>query len=485
MGQMASRSSCAYLFRTTAARRWLSTEAKTLPAESAAATISTPKEEGAVGGRGIANIKTAAKNKGNIIEALDKAVNKGIPIQKWRIIKPINEFRRANNYQAALQLSEWLESKTSLINDADRAVRIELLAKAKNLDSAEEYFNGLQDSEKTIRTYGALLNCYCAKKHLEKASELFEKMKEVNAISTLNYNNMISLYLQTGQPEKVVALVQEMEQNKIDRDSYTCNQLINCYGMLKDIDAAEGVLEKMKADNIKIDSFTYGNLATVFVNAGLLDKAQSVLEKMEEMKNGREEFRTLITMNAQISNLPGVYRVWESLKSAFPNPSNTSYLIMLLALSKLGDLENLEKYFREWESEYKFYDVRISNVLLESYLKRDMIGEAELLYNSVLKRGAQPSLRTLELLTSFYLKNSQFDLALKYLEMGASKAAKSKKKWVLPNETVKGFLKYFEENREADTTEKYYESLKTVSCPDSTLYDYMLSFNIIDQKAQT
>lgn len=82
------------------------------------------------------------------------------------------------------------------------------------------------------------------------------------------------------------------------------------------------------------------------------------------------------------------------------------------------------------------------------------------------------------------MKNSQIDLALKYLEMGACNAAKWKKKWVLPNETFKGFLKYFEENREADTAEKCYESLKTVSCPDSTLYDYMLSFNIIDQKAQ-
>ncbi|XP_019187761.1 PREDICTED: pentatricopeptide repeat-containing protein At4g01990, mitochondrial-like [Ipomoea nil] len=484
MGQVASRSSSAYLLRTTAARRWLSAEAKALPAESAAATISTPNEEGTVGGHGIANITTAAKNKGNIVEALDKAVNNGIPIKKWRIITPINQFRRDKNYQAALQLSEWMESKTSLINNADRAVRIELLAKSKNLDSAEEYFNGLQDSEKTTRTYGALLNCYCAKKHLEKASELFEKMKEVNAISTLNYNNMISLYLQTGQPEKVVALVQEMEENKIDRDSYTCNQLINSYGMLKDIDAAEGVLEKMKADNIKTDSFTYGNLATILFKAGLLDKAQSVLEKMEEMKNGREELRTLITLYGQISNPSGVYRVWESLKSAFPKPSNKSYLIMLLALSKLGDFENLEKYFREWESENKLYDMRISNVLLDSYLRRDMIGEAELLYNSVLKRGAQPGLRTLELLTSFYVKNSQFDLALKYLEMGASQAAKSKKKWVLPNETVEGFLKYFEENREADATEKYYESLKRVSCPDSTLYDCMLSFNIVDQKAQ-
>lgn len=299
-----------------------------------------------------------------------------------------------------IQLSEWMESKTSLTNDADRAVRIELLAKGKNLDSAEEYFNGLQDSEKTTKTYGALLSCYCVKKHLEKASELFEKIKEVNAISTLNYNNMIYLYLQTGQPEKVVALVQEMEQNKIDRDSYTYSQLINSYGMLKDIDAAEGVIEKMKADNVKIDSFTYGNLATICVNTGLLDKAQSVLEKMEEMKNGLETFRTLITLNAKISNLSGVYRVWESLLSAFPKPGNTSYLIMLLSLSKLGDLKNLEKYFHEWESNYKLYDVRIYNVLLESYLKRDMIGEAELLYNSVLKRGAQPNLRTLELLVS-------------------------------------------------------------------------------------
>ncbi|CAH9107722.1 unnamed protein product [Cuscuta europaea] len=480
---MASIPRYAYLLRAMTARRWISTEAEVLSAESAAA-IGTPKEEVAVGSRGITDFIVKAKKEGKLIEALEKAVSNGTPIQKWHIIRPINQYRSAKKYKLALQLSEWMNSKKFPANDADRAVRIELLAKAKNLDSAEEYFKLLPESEKTARTYGALLSCYCLPKHSEKACDLFEKMKEENVTSTLNYNNMMKFYLKTGLPEKVPELVKEMEENKIDLDVYTYNLLMNSYGALKDLDAAEGVLEKMTSNNIEIDSFTYGSLATLYVNAGLVEKASSVLGKIAVMKNDLEAFHTLITLNAQVSNLLGVVQAWESLKKAFPKPGNNSYLIILRTLSKLGDLENTEKCFREWESNCKYYDVRLSNVLLELYLERDLIEEAELLYKGILERGVLPSLRTLEFLTSSYTKKSHFDLALKYLDMGVSQAAKLKKKWVLPNETVKSFLKYFEENRGAETTKMFFDCLKLVRCTDATLNDSLLSFNITAQKAQ-
>ncbi|CAN4108915.1 unnamed protein product [Withania somnifera] len=355
-----------------------------------------------------------ADSEANLKDALNKLDNEGKPLRNIETIDCINHLRRTNRLHLALQLSEWMESSKIMISNGDRAIRIDLLAHTKGTNSAKKYFVSLQESEKTSKTYGALLRCYCSRKMFKKVMKLFEKTRELNFASTLNYNNVISLYLTIGQPEKVPALVQ-VEQRNIAADLYTYNQLMSSYASVKDIESVEDVLEKMEKHQVKINWFTYGNLAWIYI---------SIL---------------------------GVNRSWELLKSVFPTPSKVSYLIMLLVLSKLGDLETLDKRFIEWESGYGFHDVRISNVMIESYLNRDMIE----------KQGFEPNLRTFGAFTNFYIKNSQICLALKYLEMGASKV----------NPRKKMFLAYFENNNDPVRVEKFCEIMKKINRLDSTVFD--------------
>lgn len=474
---MVSRSSCLKLLRLTTYRRYLSTET------AAMETVSTPtitqKTRKNDGRRMLSNLMNRADSEANLKDDLDKLHNEGKPLTKLEIIDCINHLRGTNRFGLALQLSEWMESSKIMISNGDRAMRIHLLAMTEGADSAEKYFNSLQETEKTSKTYGALLSCYCRQRMSDKVSELFEKMKELNFTSTLNYNNVISLHLRNGHPEKVSALVQEMEQRNVAVDLYTYNQLMNSYASVKDIASVEHVLEKMEKHQVKFDWFTYGNLAGIYVTTGYLDKANDILQKMEKMEDMRnpEAFHTLITLYQKTSNSSGVNRSWELLKSVFSTPSKQSYLIMLLALSKLGDSETIEKRFREWKSGCKRYDIRITNVMMESYLDRNMIEEANLLYEDVLKQGVEPNLRTFDAFTNFYIKNSQIDFALKYLEMGASKVKSKKKVWFPRDETIKMFLAYLEDNNDPVSVEKFCEIMKKINRLDSTVYDSLLCAN--------
>ncbi|KAK9292809.1 hypothetical protein L1049_020789 [Liquidambar formosana] len=147
---------------------------------------------------------------------------------------------------------------------------------------------------------------------------------------------------------------------------------------------------------------------------------------------------------------------------------------MLLALSKLGDVDGLEKCFREWESGYATYDVRVSNVILESYLNKDLIEEAKLFSENMVKRGAEPNLRTLDLFMNFYLKKCQMDLALKYLETGVSKVNPKKNKWFPNEESVSMFLKYFKKEKDTEGAEKFCEIMKKIGHLDCKIYDSLL-----------
>ncbi|KAG8363907.1 hypothetical protein BUALT_Bualt19G0071300 [Buddleja alternifolia] len=454
---------------SASSQRWLCTEAV---AEEATAAVSQRKKRNLL----FNQLAKAKNSKSSVADILNKWVNEGNEVKRYEIVNLSNYFRSRKNFNAALQLYDWMESSKFEISNADQAIRIDLLSKTEGVASAENYFNTLQVSEKNIKTYGSLLSCYCKEKlFFDKALEIFEEMKALNYTSTLNYNSMLSLYYSMEQPEKVVSLVQEMEEKNITLDLYTYNILINSYAALKNLDAVEGVLEKMKSNNVQCDLFTYGNLATIYFNSGLHEKANEVLTMMEKMKNQPEKevfeaSRTLIKLYSEMNNLSGVNRAWVSLKSAIPNPSNTSYLFILLALSKLGDEEGLEKLFKEWEEGCSSYDYRLPNVLLDYYLTRDMIEEASSLYERLETKGGEPNLRTLSLFTTLCVKKCEIDLALKYLEVGLDKAEKMGQgygKWFPTDETIKLFVDYFEEKNDAERGEKFIQSMKKVNRLDS------------------
>ncbi|XP_011092153.1 pentatricopeptide repeat-containing protein At1g02370, mitochondrial-like [Sesamum indicum] len=413
-----------------------------------------------------------ANSKSTVPDILDKWVSEGKEVRRYDITDLSNYFRKHKKFQAALQLYDWMQSSKLELTDADHAIRIDLLCKTGGVASAEKYFNSLQVSDKTRKTYGALLGCYCKERVLDKALEIFEEMKVSNYMSTLNYNNLASLYYSMEQPAKVVSLVQEMEENNIAPDIYTYNLLINSYAAMKNLDAIDEVLEKMKSNNMDCNLFTYGNMATIYCNSGLHEKANAFLGLMENMKmqpddDVFEACRTRIKLYSEMNNRSGVNRTWEALKSAFPTPNNTSYLFMLLALSKLGDQENLEKLFKEWEEGCSSYDYRLPNVLLEYYINRNMIEEASSLYDSLANRGDEPNLRTLNLFAALCVKTSQIDLALKYLETGLSKAKPGKRKWFPTDETIKFFLNYFQGNNDADRAEKFIQIMKKTNRVDT------------------
>ncbi|GFP87932.1 pentatricopeptide repeat-containing protein at1g60770 [Phtheirospermum japonicum] len=410
-------------------------------------------------------INKANSDKTSVTDVLNNWVNQGNAVRKFDVLNLTKFFRTRKNFHAALKLYDWMEINKFETSNADKAVRIDLLYKIKDISSAEEYFNTLPESEKTSRTYGALLCCYCKEKVFDKAFEIFEKMKASNQITTLNYNNMLLLFYTTEKHENVFSFAQEMEDNKIELDLYTYNLLINSYAALNDLDAVEKVLEKMKSNNVEPDLFTYGNLATVYLNAGLTEKSNVFLEMMEKMeartdKKVFEACRTRIKLYSEMNNLAGVHRAWETLKSAFPSPNNTSYLFMLLALSKLGDQESLERIFKEWDENCTIYDFRVPNVVLEYYLSRGMIEKAGLLYDGSVNRGAKPNLRTLNLFVNLNLQNGDIDSAMKYLDIGLDRAKSWNSKWFPRDETVKMFVKYFEENEDPERADKFFQRMK-------------------------
>ncbi|KAG4921387.1 hypothetical protein JHK84_050261 [Glycine max] len=130
----------------------------------------------------------------------------------------------------------------------DHAIHLDLLAKARGITAAKNYFVNLPESAKNHLCHGAILNCYCKEPMIEKAEGFMEKMKELSLpLSSMPYNSLIMLYTKVGQPEKVSSLIQEMKTSNIMLDSYTYNVWMRALAAVNDISSVERVHDEMKA----------------------------------------------------------------------------------------------------------------------------------------------------------------------------------------------------------------------------------------------
>lgn len=409
--------------------------------------------------------------------ALNEYIMEGRAVKKYELDRCIKELRKYRKYQNALEIMEWMEFRKINYANPDFAVRLDLTAKAKGIEAAENYFSNLPPSAKNKFTYGSLLNCYCKEVMEEKALAHYQKMDELNyADSTLAFNNLMSLYMRKQQPDKVAPLVQEMKQRELPLDSFSYNIWMQSYASLNDIEGVERVAEEMQSPGQDIcDWSTYSNLASIYVKAQLFEKAELALKMSEKMMIPLKQRRTyhfLITLYANTCNLGEVKRVWESLKLTFPETNNMSYILMLEALCKLKDVEGLKKCFEEWQSNCSSYDMRLANVVIRAYLSQNMHEEAVSIFKDATKRSKGPFFKAREMFMVYYLDARNVDLAIGYLE-GAISENKNEE-WHPSPETISAFLKYFEETKDVDSAENFCKTLKRLNCLSSNEYCLLL-----------
>lgn len=180
----------------------------------------------------------------------------------YQLVKPLAVIFHANMFQlklvvqylnhvliCLLQLSEW-GSTNNFCRDSSvsHAVQLDLIGTVRGLDAAESYFSNLTDTDKDERTYGALLSCYTRKGLVDKSLSLMQTMKEFGFASRpLAYNNLMYLYSNTDQPEKILDVLSEMKKSGIPPDNSSYRICINSCGERSDFIKMEQLLEDMES----------------------------------------------------------------------------------------------------------------------------------------------------------------------------------------------------------------------------------------------
>ncbi|GAB4846317.1 hypothetical protein Ancab_025323 [Ancistrocladus abbreviatus] len=417
----------------------------------------------------------------SVTPILDQWIDDGKKVRSPELQSIIRALRARQRFNQALEVSEWMSSKRVCpFYPGDRAVQLDLIGKVHGVGAAESYFCKLEDKDKSEKIYGALLNCYCREGLVDKSLSLLQKMKEKGlAMSPLTYNNIMCLYLNTGQLEKIPHVLSEMEEDGINPDNFSYRISMSSYASRSDIENMEKLLSEMESrQDISIDWSNYTVAASFYVKAGFHEKAIHYLKKAEEkVGSNARGYNSLITLYASLGNKLEMMRLWSLIKTATKRQTNNDYMTMMGSLVKLGELEETEKLFQEWESAEKLYDFRVPNVLLIGYTQRGLVEKAEMMLEALIDRGNSP------------IPNSWGIIAAGYVDKGnMSKALESMRKafalqpqhqgWLPKPRVVSSILNWLGENGDIEEVESFVNSLKRIVPMDREIYHALIKANI-------
>lgn len=356
------------------------------------------------------------------------------------------------------------------------SLKLELLAKVKGVAASETYFGTLPTAAKNRLSYKALLDCFCKELMEDKALDLFKKMKELDiAADVMNYNILMMMYLKLGKPENVQQLVEEMKQRQIEMNSFTFNNLISSYISKDDTKGVERAWQQMLDSNPSLCNWTsYINLVEYYVKVELYERAESAVKKFESLmtRPRREEYHILITLYSSIPNCAEVYRVWESLKKSFSGTTIDSYRIMLQALNRLGDIEGLEKCFKEGESKCETVDYRLAKPVMDAYLKKGRIEEALDLYDEYASKNSQPLFSCIWMFVIHFLQIGQVDKSLEFAKAAVS--ASREGDWNLTAAIIDDLCIHFEKTKDVECAYEFFKIMKEVDRLKKTAYSILL-----------
>lgn len=375
-----------------------------------------------------------------------------------------------------MQICEWMTLQNDIeLTPGDYAVHLDLIAKIRGINSAEKFFEDLPDKMRGQPTCTALLHTYAQHKASSKAEALMEKMSECGFLKyPLPYNHMMTLYISTGQLEKVPGIIRELKKNT-SPDIVTYNLWLRVCASLGDIERAEKILLELKKAKVDPDWVTFSTLTGMYTKKSLHEKAVTTLKEMEKRvsRKVRIAYASVISLHTGLGNKDDVYRVWEKMKSLFRKMNDAEYISMISSLVKLKELTEAEKLHTEWESVSTTGDTRVPNLILAAYINKNEMQKAENFFQTrMVDKGIVPSYITWEILTWGYIKQKQMDKVLDCFKKGVG--CFKRKKWEFNEKLVGEVYGILEENGNIEGAEQLLVTLRKAGHVNTKIYNMLL-----------
>ncbi|KAL6494584.1 hypothetical protein OROGR_031384 [Orobanche gracilis] len=335
--------------------------------------------------------------KRSVTNVLQKWISEGneITISDLRSIS--RDLRRSQRYKHALEISEWMISHDEYsLSDSDYAIRINLITQVFGIDAAERYFEGLPSLAKTNETYTALLHSYAGLKLIEKAEQLYERMKGSDLpLSAITFNELMTLYISVGQLEKVSLVVKEMKCQNVTPDLFTYNLWVSSCAAALQVEDVKNILDEMCTDLGCDESWIiYMKLAKIYIVAGQLENSDmgSLVESEKGVVTQREliSYDFLVILYGSLGNKERLDQIWKSLRMTRQKMTGRNYICVLSSYLMLGHLNEVGEIIDQWkQSTTSDFSLSMCEKVVEAFKEVGMTDKADVFSMVLREKGCE------------------------------------------------------------------------------------------------
>ncbi|GLT28024.1 hypothetical protein SLA2020_029820 [Shorea laevis] len=357
----------------------------------------------------------------SVHKALEKWVEEGKELSREEISLAMLNLRKRKMFGRALQLSEWLQENKKLdFNERDYAARLDLIAKVRGLQKAENFIEMVPKSFRGELIYRTLLaNCVFLNNG-KKAEMVFNRMKDLEFPITAFACNQLLLLYKRHDRKKIADVLLLMEKENVKPTLFTYKTLIDTKGISNDIAGMEQIVEAMKAEGIEPDLYTQFIVAKHYASGGLANKAEEVLKEMEgdDLTQKRWACKYLLSLYAELGKADEVGRIWKVCES---NPRLDECLAAIDGWGRLKKIEEAEAIFEKmlnvWtkpSSNSKYY-----SELLKVYSRNKMVEKGKDLVKRMADSGCRIGPSTWDSLVKLYVEAGEVEKADSILQKAA------------------------------------------------------------------
>lgn len=347
----------------------------------------------------------------SVYNILDKYVADGKELGRAEVSYALLGLRRRRMFGKALQLSEWLEkNKTLEFKERDYASRLDLIAKVRGIQRAEDYIRKIPESFAGEVVYRTLLANVVSAGDVKKSEEIFNKMKALGfPMTSFACNQLLILYRRIDK-KKIADVLLLMEKENIKPSSFTYKILIEAKGQSNDVVGMDKLVETMKADGIEADVSTKAVLAKYYAIAGQKEKAVAIVKELEgdNLRKNRNVCHLLIPIYGELGMSDHVERVWKVCK---PEPRTIESMAAMNAWGKLKEIEKAEAVFEEMSKRNSRLTSRHYSQLLRIYADNKMLNKGKDLVMRMGDKGVQIGPYTWDALVRLYVEAGEVEKA--------------------------------------------------------------------------
>ncbi|CAO2162192.1 unnamed protein product [Urochloa humidicola] len=346
-----------------------------------------------------------------LTKALGKWVNEGNALDRGDLFFVLLNLRRRRWFDKALQLLEWVEESNLLeFGERDYASRVDLTAKVYGLHKAEQYIEKIPAAHRGEIVYRTLLANCVLEANVNKAEQVFNRMKDLGFPATVfSFNQLLLLYKRVDK-KKIGDVLAMMERENVKPSLFSYKLLVDAKGMSRDIEGMEQVIKEMEAQGVEPDLMFNATIARHYIFGGQREKAEALLESMEgdDISTNRAACKILLTLYAFLGKNDDVERIWKVCNN---NTKLDECLSAIEAFGTLGDVEKAEEVFESMFVRWKTLSSKYYNAMLKVYAKHHLLDKGKELAKRMDETHVKFGNTTLDALVKLYVDAGEVEKA--------------------------------------------------------------------------